>query len=397
MSEDKYQEMIIAPGDRASMLAKDVCVASYNNNPAVKIIPRQPENFRGPVDFTWNKKVLQEMCYGHLCMTAQNDGAGGKPQFFTIIGTSEVFFKLGWEILVMVIDDVARGGAFPVVFWNDVNAKKVTDKNFHLIEAMFSGFSEALRESNQVNITGEFAIMNHSITAFCDSGSDEQLILNWAGNGLGLSHPSKVIDGRNVGLGMPIIGFWEPGYRCNGGTQFTNLIMAKWARGDIRNIWENADAMKFIKKLTVPSLSYAKTICRLNGWEDDGSMTEPMANMVGIAHLTGGGVGKFKEMLPPGIGAEITNMPRPAEVLLEAQEISFDFPRLSMTDKQCHTTFHGGCGEWLICKTPEDCDVVLSEAKKDGIAAYVIGETVASDARNVNIRSRFLKGGTITI
>ena len=339
------------------------------------------------------------MLYDGLCLTPQNDGAGGKPQFFTIIGTDVVFFSLGWEIIVMVIDDIARGGAYPAIFWNDVNAKRITNKNFHLVEAMFAGFSEALRQSNQVNITGEFAIMKHSVTAFCDRDSDEQLILNWAGSGLGLSHQSKVIDGSKIKPGMPIVGFWESGYRCNGGTQFTNLILAKWAKGDIRNIWNSPEAMEFISKLTVPSQSYAKTLSRLNGWSSDGSMVDALAKMAGIAHLTGGGVGKFKEMLPPGVGAEIDEMPEPAEVLKEAQKISFDFPELelSMTDKQCHTSFHGGCGAWIVCESASDGDIVIEQAKMDGVKASFIGETVASDDNTVNIQSRFLEGGLVTI
>lgn len=394
---NKYQKETIGPGDKASILAKEVCVASYENNLAVEVIPRQPGNFRGPVDLTWSKHILLAMLDEGMTWTVQNDGAGGKPQFFTIIGTDEVFERLGWEIIVMVIDDIARSGGFPVVFSNDVNAKKVTDQNFHLVEAMFRGFSKILKETNQVNVTGEFAIMKYSVTAFCDKNSGNQLILNWAGTGIGLSHHERVIDGSRIEPGMPIVGFWEPGYRCNGGTQFTDLIMAMWANGDIRNIWNSAEAMEFISKLTVPSMSYAKTICRLNGWKENGLLDDPLARMAGVAHLTGGGVEKFKEILPVGVGAELHSMPRPASVLLDAQHFSHRFPDLAMNDKQCHTTFHGGCGEFVICESDADKNVVMAEAKADGIKAFHIGETVASDGNEVRIQSKFLEGGLVAI
>lgn len=394
---DKYQAEVIDPGDKASIMAKDVCVASYGNNRAVKVIPRQPNNFRGAVDLAWTTRVLLSMLRDGVTWTVQNDGAGGKPQFFTIIGTDEVFERLGWEIVVMVIDDIARSGGFPVVFSNDVNAKKVTKDNFHLVEAMLKGLGEILKQTNQVNVTGEFAIMKNSVTAFCDRNSDEQLIVNWAGTGIGLSHFSRVIDGRRIQPGMPIVGFWEPGYRCNGGTQLTDIVTSMWAKGDIRNIWDNPEAMEFITKLTVPSMSYAKTICRLNGWNNEGLLNRPLAKLAGVAHLTGGGVKKFKEMLPPGIGAELHSMPRPADVLLQAQDYSQRFPELKMSDSQCHTTFHGGCGEFVVGVDGGDMEKIIAEAGKDGIKAFHIGETTVSEKNEVLIHSKFLEGGLVSI
>ncbi|MFH1822423.1 MAG: AIR synthase-related protein [Patescibacteria group bacterium] len=382
---DLYKEEVVDPGDKASKCAKDLCVSSYKNNPAAIIVPRQPGNFRGAVDFIWAEHILQMMLEKKMFMTVQNDGAGGKPQFFTIIGTNEIYYRLGWEIIVMVIDDIARSGGFPVIFCNDVNAKKVTKDNFHLVEAMFSGMDHILSKARQINITGEFAIMKHSVTAFCDKNSDEQLILNWSGTGIGLSHQNKVIDGKNIKADMPIVGFWEPGYRCNGGTQHTNLILAKWAKGDIRNIWNSPLAMEFIKKLTIPSLSYAKTIARANGWLDDGSVTEPLSKMAVIAHLTGGGVKKLKEVLPDGIGAYLHNMPEPAPVLLQAQEMSFDYPKLIINDEKAHTTFHGGCGMMVVCKTENDAKALVDEAGKDGIKAQIVGKTIKSEPTQILI------------
>ena len=395
--KDKYKEEVIDPGDRASKRAKDVCVKSYDNNAAVDIVPRQPGNFRGAVDMRWPKHVLLEMLNGGMSFTLQNDGAGGKPQFFTIIGTERVFRFLGWEIIVMVIDDIARAGGFPVVFSNDVNAKYVTDKNYHLVEAMFDGMDDILSRAGQINITGEFAIMKHSVTAFCDRNSDDQLILNWAGTGLGLSHDDKNIDGSETRAGMPIVGFWEPGYRCNGGTQLTNQILEKWVKKSVRDIWDSAEAMEFIEKLTIPSLSYASTISRVNGWLPDGGLREQLAKMILVAHITGGGLEKLKELLPVGIGADLHNMPTPAPVLLEAQEMSFEFPHLKIDDKKAHTTFHGGCGMMAICEAEVDTCVLISEAEKDGIKAQVVGETIKSESNSVYVKSKFLEQSDIVI
>jgi hypothetical protein len=178
--QDRYQQEVIKPGDKASRLAREICFASHTNCAAVRVVPHQPDNFRGPVGFVFQDHILDLIKDGDMLIETENDGAGGKPQFFTLVGTSECFKGLGWEIITMCADDFARSGRFPAIMINNVDVKRITDKNFPLVEAMFTGYGEALAESNLVNITGEIAVMKHSITAFCETDPETQLILTWA-------------------------------------------------------------------------------------------------------------------------------------------------------------------------------------------------------------------------
>lgn len=403
---DLYKQEIIDPGDRASELAKEICFQSHNNCQAVHVVPHQPNNFRGPVGFIWKRHLLLEMaeCIVNsnneiaswtFLEEVENDGAGGKPQFFTLVGTPGVFYNLGWEIIAMTADDFARSGRFPAIIDNEINAKQITNDNFHLFQAMMEGYGNALNQTGLVNITGEVAIMKHSITAFCDTNSDEQLILTWGASCIGLTHRDLLIDSSKIKPGMPIVGFWEPGYRCNGGTFFTNLLLEKFGP-KVQNIMGNPEAMKFVRKLTIPSQSYAKTICRILGWEHrlkGWPVLEiekgPLAQIVGIAHITGGGIwGKFKEILPEGVGANLITMPKPAKVLLQAQELSWD-TKLRLTDYQAHGTLHGGCGMMVIVKNENDTNVIIQEALKDGIKACIVGHTTESLEQEIIIHSRF--------
>lgn len=191
---------------------------------------------------------------------------------------------------------------------------------------------------------------------------------------------------------MPIIGFEENGYRCNGGTFFTNLILAHWGP-DIKKILGNQTAIEFTRKLTVPSVYYGKTLIRVNGWNPDGSIADPIVNMAGIAHITGGGIwGKFRELLPEGVGANLNTMPKPPEILREAQELSLSHKGLELSDLQAHGTFHGGCGMIVVCASEKDADTLIEEAAKDGIRANRIGETTESPMREVIINSQFKEG-----
>ncbi len=388
---DLYKKEIVDPGDRASQLAKDICFQSHHNCPAVKIIPHQPDSFRGPVGFIWQKHILKQMAQSNMFQEVENDGAGGKTQFPALIGTPEVFQGLGWEIIAMTADDFARTGRFPAVIDNEINIKKITKENFLLFESLMQGYGAALKESGLVNITGETAVMQHSITAFCDTNSDEQLVSTWGASCIGLAHRDLLIDGLKIKPDMPIVGFWEPGYRCNGGTFFTNLIIEKFGP-DIKEIIENSEAIRFVKKLCVPSKSYAKTICRLIGWNPDASVDKPLAEIAGIAHITGGGIwNKFGEILPKSVGVNLHSMPQPAEVLLEAQKLSWDTDN-RLTDKQAYGTLHGGCGMLIIAEKESDAEIIIKEAKKDGIQAQIVGETTKSEDSEIVIQSRFKEG-----
>lgn len=388
---DIYREEIINPNDAASKLAhQEVCIASYGNSKAIKIVPRQPGNFRGAVDFVWQKPVLNEMYNGRVFETVQNDGAGGKPQFFTLVGTEKVFRGLGWEIITMCADDIARSGGLPVLMANDLNVKRITKENFHLIQALLLGYKEALKQSRLVNITGEIAIMKHSITAFCDNNDDNQLIATWGGTCIGLSRKDKIIDGSKIRPGMPIVGFHEDGYRCNGGTFFTNLLMREYAHLKKEELARDLAVIKFVEKLTAPSKSYARTIARAHGWKSDGSFGKTLVDMVGIAHITGGGIwGKFREMLPAGVGANLNNMPAPPKILLEAQKMSKCHEDLRLSDLDAYSTFHGGCGMLIVCRTDKDAEILIKEAKKDGIKASIVGVTINRGKQRVFIQSRF--------
>ena len=397
---DQYKEEIIDPGDAASKLAKEIGFQSHSNCPAVRLVPHQPGNFRGPVGFSWRPHILAEMAKNTpvdwvMLEEVENDGAGGKPQFFTLVGTPAVFFGLGWEIIAMTADDFARSGRLPTVICNELNAKRITEKNFPLFQAAIMGYGSALRQAGLVNITGETAIIKHSITAFCDQGADEQLVLTWGATCIGLAHRDLLIDGSKIQADMPIVGFWEPGYRCNGGTFFTNLLLRRFGP-DLEKIRKNEQAMAFAEKLTIPSKSYAQTVCRIIGWNPDGSIGRPLANIVGIAHVTGGGVwGKFGEILPKGVGAHLTHMPKPAEVLIEGQRLSWETD-LRLTDWQAYSTFHGGCGMLLVCFDVPNARTVIQAAEKDGISASIVGFTTKSGDGEILIISRFREEKTLS-
>jgi len=403
--EKSYKEEIIDWGDWGSKLGKEVCFNSHQNCPAVLVVPHQQGNFRGPVGFLWRKEILKQMADYYqdkesgeirwlITQDVENDGAGGKPQFFTLFGTPEVFYNLGWEIITMTADDLARTGRFPAIMVNQIDTKGLNEANAPSFQAMMNGYGDALRRARLINITGELAIMKHSITAFCDVDSAEQLILTWGGACIGLNSSDCYVSGKDIRPGLSIIGFNDPGYRCNGGTRLSELIIQTWGK-DFRKVMENQQARFFIKNLCMPSMSYARTVTRLVGWQENGNIGDPLAKIYGIAHITGGGLWiKLGELLPEGVGAKLDTMPIPADVLLQAQKLADKTDR-PMSDWECYSTFHGGCGMLLIVEE-QDEDVIMQEALKDGIHAMKVGKTISSLDKEIIVHSRFAGGKVLS-
>ncbi len=386
-----YNTEIVEPGDRFSKLAREVCVGSFDNSPAITIM-RGGSGMRAMDGFTWN--LTEEQLAG-CYEVVQSDGAGGKPQFFALMNTPEAFAGLGWEVITMNADDLACRGGLPVMIASsNIDVKAITSENWLLCEALLKGFAQALSQSNLVLLTGETAVMKHSITAFCDVGNPGQLIMTWGATCLGLAAIGTPPNGSSISPGMTIIGLRDKGYRCNGGTKFTNIILERWGT-DFFGIMCDPDACKFIEALVVPSQSYANTVARLNGWRLNGTRDESAAMLHGAAHITGGGVwSKLTEILPAGVGAVLDSMPEPTWVLTEAQRLS-RLGNAPMSDRECYGTFHGGCGMMLICDN-EDAELVMHQAALDGHDAYVVGRTIVSTENEVFIHSRFADGGVLS-
>jgi len=379
-----YNTQIVEPNDRFSKLAREICVESFDNSPALTVV-RGGGGMRAMDGFRWNESALRSMIDQKVYEVVQSDGAGGKPQFFTLCSTPEAFRKLGWEVITMNADDLAcRGGLATMIASSNIDTKAITDKNWPLCDALLHGFGDALKQSNLVLMTGETAIMPHCITAFCDNNSPEQLIMTWNATCIGLASTEIPENGTTIEPGMTIIGFRDEGYRCNGGTQFTNIILETWGDGFNNDV----EAARFINRIVEPSRSYAGTVSRLNGWRLNGKLRSPLARLHGAAHITGGGIwSKLGEILPPGIGACLDAMPEPAPVLLEAQYLA-EKAGMPMSDYACYGTFHGGCGLMLICKK-SDIERVMVAARADGHDPYVIGSTTDCEKSEITIISRF--------
>lgn len=401
MKRDEYLENVVDWGDRISQLAKDVSVASYGNCPALYVVGDKGPGWRSGAGYLWVHEIYRmlgnyttrgnEVDEWEMKEEVENDGAGTKPGLMALLGTADVWAWLASELIAMCADDLARKGKFAAAMINQVDFKSVTKANFHLADSYFIAYGEALRKAHLVNLTGETAIMGSAITAFCDTGDSNQLICTLSGACLGLAHRDLLVTGQDIKSGMPIVGTIEPGPRCNGYSKLINILSNVFGVR-AQDLLIHSDSCDFALEAATPSHIYAPTLNRICGWNADGTPGEKRARISGIAHITGGGINKFREILPDGVGAHLSDLPDPSWVLRRAQVLAEGTP-YAFDDRTGYEIFNGGLG--MVIPT-DDPDEVIAELEQDDIDALVIGETVVSDDRTVTLESCFLNGGTLS-
>lgn len=400
MTIDTYMQYVIEPGALASAMGYGMSVESFGNCGAIEIVlDSRPEwqkevgvVFKPLINLLMNERVetdggLKPMMW----QIPTTDGGGHKPQMAGAIGTEEAFAQLGHDLMVMQDHDILRRGGMPCYGTNFYDAKAITEDNISLLRAYFRGLGDALREARVANLTGESAVVRYAVTAFCDRNLSGQLLMNVAGTTVGLAHVDKYLDGSKIRPGMPIVGCIEQGGRCNGYTRDIDILMAYYGP----EFYKNDEAMQLLQMLAVGSKSYSKTIQRVHGWNSDGSVGPALAKIVGMFHITGGGIWE-KLRLPPGIGAILSKMPIGPRVLHMMQELSWYIPRLKMSDWRMHSTFNGGIGYITILEAQNDADIFVAECEKDGKDAQIIGETTYSPEGEILIYSQFKEKTTLS-
>jgi len=389
-----YRTEVVDPGDEISKHAHQANVESYGNCSAVEVVPVQPGNFRGPVLFGWKRPVLELMLDGKVKMMVQTDGAGHKPQIIATLNTAEHFRTLATTIGAMTLDDFGKG--FPVVLANQLDTGAVTPENLPLALALFEGYGDMLARTGVVGLGGETAVERFAITTFWDHVPANRLALSWCGNCIGLVCPELMSPERTeVTPGMAIVGFVDSGFGCNGATLLIKVIMRQFGNDPDKIMAAGGHIVGFLEGLARPCPIYAPTMAKLNGWQSDGTLVNPLADVRQVIHVTGGGIWKrVKEALPPGVGATLSDLPQPAPALLRAQDWAVGTPE-AFSDLDAYGTFHGGCRMLVICP-PNQVETIVRVAQRNDITAMKVGETVVSPESEILITSRFNGGGVLS-
>jgi phosphoribosylformylglycinamidine cyclo-ligase len=285
--------------------------------------------------------------YKKPILVSSTDGVGTKLKIAFLMNRHDT---VGIDLVAMCVNDIVVSGAKPLFFLDYIATSKLdTEKTIKVISGIVKGCIEA--ECSLIG--GETAEMPGFY-----KGEEYDL----AGFAVGIVENSQVIDGSGVTVGDKLIGIASSGLHSNGFSLVRRLLFDQFKMDLEKRVEEIGEVLG--EELLRPTRIYAKTVINL---------TRDF-NVVGIAHITGGGItGNLPRIIPKGCKAIVQKgtweIPPIFSFLKEKGKIS---------EEEMLGVFNNGIGMVLVVRSKE-VDDILTRLHSLGEKAFVIGEVGKSE------------------
>ncbi len=291
--------------------------------------------------------------YKKPILVSSTDGVGTKLKIAFLMNHHDT---VGIDLVAMCVNDIVVSGAKPLFFLDYLATSKLdTEKATKVVSGIVKGCIEA--ECSLIG--GETAEM----PGFYKAGE-----YDLAGFAVGIVEDAQVIDGSGVTVGDKLIGIASSGLHSNGYSLVRKLVLDQLKMNLEERVEEIGEVLG--EELLRPTRIYAKTV--LNLTRD--------FNVVGIAHITGGGItGNLPRIIPKGCKAIVQkgtwDIPPIFSYLKEKGKIS---------EQEMLGTFNNGIGMTLIVRSKE-VDDILTRLRSLGEKAFIIGEVGKSEREQETI------------
>lgn len=364
-------------GEDVSAFAGQVCRASYQNSPFVKV-ESHGDHFRSLR--TWEIVNLPARCK----LTPAVDGIGTKVD---LINQAESWSLAAIELFAMSAMDLTRSGALPLLFMNVLEVASLGKEGSAERRAaldLYRGLGETARKLRMVILTGETAEVGKCVGSHYPNTI---LPFNWSGFAIGVVDPERVITGNKLAPGQIIVASRERMFRSNGISSVRKALAVKFGE----HWYERADAVEFARLAARPSVLYDNVFAKANGWYDEEFV--PPVQMTAIAHLSGGGIwSKFAGdiVLARGFSAELDDLYEPPEPMRQCAEW------LGAGGEDFYKYWNGGQGALTAVENEESAKLLIELHEEAGLEAKICGKIVETrDTPRVVIKSK-LDGTTVT-
>ncbi|MFA5160983.1 MAG: phosphoribosylformylglycinamidine cyclo-ligase [Elusimicrobiales bacterium] len=195
------------------------------------------------------------------------DGVGTKLKLAFLTGRHST---VGIDLVAMNVNDLITCGAKPLFFLDYYATSRLDPKTSR---AVIDGILEGCRQGEMALLGGETAEM----PGFYGKGE-----YDLAGFAVGIVESGRVIDGSRIMPGDALIGLPSTGFHSNGYSL-------------IRGVYRDAELKKRAARLLAPTKIYVKDIAALRG-----AAIAAGADILGMAHITGGGIVENVPRFLPG-------------------------------------------------------------------------------------------------
>lgn len=296
--------------------------------------------------------------FGNQRIGIGSDGIGTKIE---LAERTEIYNTLGFDLVAMVVDDLATAGFEPTSISNIIDVNKLDRE---VINELMKGLQEACDFAG-ISITGgEIAELGNRI-----GGYGDRMNFNWCSTAIGIlpDNMEKPIDGTTVKAGDVIISLKSRGFRSNGFSLLRKIMQANF--GDEWHKEAYDETKTWGEALLTPSLIYCTLVNKII-----------QSNIIpkGIAHITGGGLAdNFRRVLKTThLGANLNNLFEPLEVIQKVMDLG------KVKSEDAYLYWNMGNGMLMVVDESE-VDKVLSLAEAAGYKARAAG--VITQNSDINI------------
>lgn len=274
--------------------------------------------------------------YKNPVLVSGTDGVGTK---LRIALDAKVYDTVGIDCFAMCANDILCHGAKPLFFLDYLACGKLDSD---VAAEIVSGIAKACKETGTALIGGETAEMpgmykvgDYDVAGFC----------------VGVVERDEIIDGSKIKAGQAIVALPSSGFHSNG----FSLV-----RSIFTDFQEEFEGKPLFETLLVPTKLYQKDI----------EAIQAVADVSGIAHITGGGlIENVPRILPKGLMAVIHKAA--IQVPTVMQELA---KRGNIAEHEMFGTFNMGVG-MIVVVEQSNVEAVLKAVE----GSALIGEITTGD------------------
>lgn len=293
--------------------------------------------------------ALDTSRYREPVLVSGTDGVGTKLKVAHMMNKHNT---IGIDAVAMCVNDILVQGAEPLFFLDYLAVGRLEPEQ---VAEIVEGIAEGCRQSGCALIGGETAEM----PGFYAPGQ-----YDIAGFAVGVAEKSKIITGKDIRPKDVLIGLPSSGLHSNG-YSLVRKALFDTAGYSIDTRLPELDCTVG-EELLKPTRIYVRSVLSLLD----------RYSIKGMAHITGGGITE--------------NVPRvlPHNCLAVVNKAAWEVPPVfqvikqigSVPDEEMYRTFNMGIGLVMVVP-PEEADAVLSELKKQGETACIIGEIISGEKK----------------
>jgi phosphoribosylformylglycinamidine cyclo-ligase len=298
------------------------------------------------------------------------EGVGTKVLLAQLAGK---FDTIGIDAVAMAVNDVIRSGATPLAISDNIHAQA---SNPIFVKKWLEGITQGAKQSACPVVSGEIGDVAEIIRGVTENAGFDMIVA-----AIGQVTRQRIITGKNIKPGDPIIGLPSSGLHSNGITLARKILLKKWGGKYSPHDKPTLLEREIISEMLEPTRIYVKPITK----------TLETLGIKAAVHITGDGYLKFKNLsnlsFSPGIGFEFANFkPLPIFELIQKTALDLGF---TITDEEMFKTFNMGWG-FAIIVDKTDQEKAINALEKAGEQPEQIGKVTNTQKVTINHKSKRL-------